>query len=108
MVCLIESVGKPPFTVFRWQKSGQRLVADGRKYISQLIGNRMFLTIVNSTADDESYYQCILETSVFQRRQGSVYLTVNHTRATHTELTNGAFNCGISYVHSYILCMLLS
>ena len=95
MVCLIESAGKPPFTVFRWQKSGQRLVADGRKYLSQLIGNKMFLTIVNSTTDDEGFYQCILETPVFQRRQGSVYLTVNHTRTTHTGLTNGAYNCGI-------------
>ena len=95
MVCLIQNVGQPPFTVFRWEKSGQRLVTDGTKYISWLNGNRMFLTIINSTTDDEGYYQCILETPVFQRRQASVHLTVNHTGTTHTGLTNGVFYCEI-------------
>ena len=98
MGCIIEYVGQPPFTMFRWQKSGQRLVTDGTKYISQLIGNRMFLTIINSTTDDEGYYQCILETPVFQRRQAFVYLTVNHTGTTHTGLTNGAFYCEIKNI----------
>ena len=96
--CLIENAGQPPYTMFRWQKSEQRLVTDRTKYISELIGNRM-LTIVNSTTDDEGY-KCILETPVFLRRQGSVYLTVNHTRTctTHTGLTNGVFYCGIKNI----------
>ena len=96
--CSIENAGQPPFTIFRWQKSGQRLVTDGTKYISELIENRMFLTVVNSTTDDEGYYKCILETPVFQRRQGSVYLTVNHTRTTHTGLTNGVLYCRIKNI----------
>ena len=100
MGCLIESAGQPPFTMFRWQKFEQRLVTDGIKYISQLIGNRMFLTIINSTTDDEGYYQCIIETPVFQRRQASVHLTVNHTGTTHAGLANGAFYCGIKNIHS--------
>ena len=79
MQCIIENAGNPPFAVFRWQKSTQRLVTDGTKYTSQLMGNIMVLTIVNSTTDDEGYYQCILETQVFQRREASVYLAVNHT-----------------------------
>ena len=86
--CFIENVGNPPFAVFRWQKSEQRLATDGTRYNSQLIGNRMFLTIVNSTTDDEGYYQCILETAVFQRREASVYLSVNHTSITHKGLTD--------------------
>ena len=91
MECVIEDVGNPRFEVFRWQKSGQRLViTDGTKYTSQLIGNRMFLTVVNSTTNDEGHYQCILETPVYQRRQASVYLTVNHTGTAHAGLTNGA------------------
>ena len=87
--CVIEYVGNPPFTVFRWQKTQQRLVTDGIKYISRLIGNRMFLTIVNSSTDDQDYYRCILETPVFQRREASVFLFVNHTNISHTELTEG-------------------
>ena len=51
----------------------------------------MFLTITNSTTDDESYYQCILETPVFQRRQASVYLSVNDTTIIHTGSNNGAY-----------------
>ena len=98
MGCLIVNAGQPPFTVFRWQKSGQRLMTDGTKYISELIGNRMFLTIINSTTDDEGYYQCILETPVFQRSQASVYLTVNHTGKTHTASTNGVFYCEIKNI----------
>ena len=91
--CVITDVGNPRYGVHRWEKSGQRLVTDGRKYASQLIGNRMFLTIVNSTINDGGHYQCILETPVYQRRQASVYLIVNHTRTSHAGLTNGAFNC---------------
>ena len=88
--CIIENVGNPPFAVFRWQKSEQRLIADGIKYISQLIENIMFLTIVNSTSDDEGYYKCILETSTafYQRREASVYLSVNDS-VTHMGLTDG-------------------
>ena len=89
--CIIEDVGNPPFVVFRWQKLRRRLVTDGKKYISQLIENRMFLTITNSTIDDESYYQCILETPVFQRRQASVYLSVNDTMIIHTGSINGTY-----------------
>ena len=48
----------------------------------------MYLTIVNSTTDDEGYYQYILETAVFQRREASVYLSVNHTSITHKGLTD--------------------
>ena len=88
MECIIENVGNPPFAVFRWQKSEQRLMTDGIKYISQLIENIMFLTIVNSTSDDEGYYKCILETAVFQRREASVYLSVNDS-VTHMRLTDG-------------------
>ena len=84
-------MGTPPFVVYRWQKFKQRLMTDRKKYISQLFENRMFLTIVNSTIDDESYYQCILETPVFQRRQAFVYLSVNDTRITHAESINGAY-----------------
>ena len=91
--CVITDVGNPSFVVFRWQKSRQRLVTDGTKYTSQLIGNRMLLTIINSTTNDEGHYQCILETPVYQRRQASVYLIVNNTGTTHAGLANGAFNC---------------
>ena len=77
--CIVKNLGNPPFTVYRWQKSRQRLVTDGTKYISQLNESRMILIILNSTADDEGYYQCILETPVFQRRQASVFLSVNYT-----------------------------
>ena len=87
--CVIEYVGNPPFTLFRWQKSQQWLVTDGTKYISWLIGNRMILTIVNSTTDDEDYYRCILETQGFKRREASVYLSVNQANITHTEFTEG-------------------
>ena len=87
MECIIGNVGNPPFSVSRWQKSDQRLVTDGTKYISQIIGNRMFLTIINSTTDDEGNYKCILETPVFQRREASVYLSMNHTSIAG--LTNG-------------------
>ena len=91
MECVIEDVGNPSFEVHRWEKSGQRLVTGGTKYISKLIGNRMFLTIINSTTNDEGYYQCILETRVLQRRQASVYLSVNNTRIVdNTGLTKGA------------------
>ena len=87
--CIIENVGNPPFVVFRWQKSEQRLVTDGTKYSSELIGNNtMVLTIHNSTTNDEGYYQCILETAVFQRREASVYLSVNDS-VTHMGLTDG-------------------
>ena len=91
--CNIENIGNPPFAVFRWQKSKQRLVTDGTKYSSQLIGNRMFLTIYNSTTNDEGFYHCILETPVFQRREASVYLFVNHT-----SITNGTY-----YLATYML-----
>ena len=91
--CIIENVGNPPFVVHRWQKNNQRLVTDGIKYSSQLIGNRMFLTIINSTTDDEGYYKCIIETSNFEIRQAPVYLSVNHTRIAHTGSANGMFNC---------------
>ena len=89
--CVIEDVGNPHFVVFRWEKSQQRLLIDGRKYTSRLIGSRIILTIVNSTIKDEGYYQCILETPADQRRQASVYLIVNHTDG----LTNGTFNCTV-------------
>ena len=90
--CIIKDVGNPPFLVNRWQKSGQRLVTGGIKYLSQLIGNRMFLTIVNSTTDDEGYYQCILETSTFEIIQTSVYLSVKHSRIVHNAGScNGVF-----------------
>ena len=95
---IIGNVGNPPFAVFRWQKFEQRLTTDGIKYISQLIRNRMFLTIVNSTSDDEGYYQCILETAVFQRRKALVYLFVNDS-ITHMGLTDGmsySTNIGVS------------
>ena len=88
--CIIEQFGNPPSVVFRWQKSQQRLVTDGTKYISQVIGNKMFLTIVNSTTIDEGHYRCILETSCLHRKQASVYLTVNRTQVTNTRLSNGA------------------
>ena len=90
MECVIEDVGNPHFEVHRWENLGQRLATDGTKYDSQLIGNRMFLTIINSTTSDEGYYQCILETPVYQRKQASVYLTVNNTRIVGDRgLTNG-------------------
>ena len=88
--CVITDVGNPRYGVHRWEKSGQRLVTDGTKYTSQLIRSRMFLTIVNSTTNDEGHYQCILETPVYQRRQASVYLTVNNASTINTGLTNGA------------------
>ena len=93
--CIIENAGNPPFVVFRWQKSDQRLVTDGTRYISQLIGNRMYLTIVNSTTDDQGYYRCILETAVFQRREASVYLSVNHS-INHIGSNDG--NCFITSI----------
>ena len=102
MECIIENAGNLPFAVFRWQKSGQRLATDETKYSSHLIGNRMFLTIVNSTTDDEGYYQCILETAFFQRREASVYLSVNHCiNHDHMGLTEGmkmsySTNIGVS------------
>jgi len=61
------------------------LVTNGIKYTSRIIGNRMILTIINSTTDDEGYYQCILETRAFQRSKTSVYLSVNLTSATETK-----------------------
>ena len=82
--CIIENVGNPPFVVQKWQKNKQRLLTDGTKYSSQLIGDRMLLTIINSTTDDEGYYQCIIEMSNFEIRQAPVYLSVNHTRIVHT------------------------
>ena len=94
--CIIEQFGNPRPVVFRWQKSQQRLVMDGTKYISQVIGSRMFLNIINSTTNDEGYYRCIVETSCLRsihRKQASVYLTVNHTRVTNSWLTNGALYC---------------
>ena len=104
MECVIEDVGNPHFEVFRWQKSGQRLVTDGTKYTSQLIGNRMFLTIVNSTINDEGHYRCILETPVYQRRQATVYLTVNHTGTTHAGLTTGVSIVSKEYLdYSYVV-----
>ena len=93
MKCIIEYVGNPPFVAHRWQKSEQRLVTDGTKYTSQLIRNRMFLTIVNSTTDDEGYYQCILETSSFEIQEAIVYLSVKNATITHMELTNGGSCC---------------
>ena len=84
--CIIEHVGNPPFVLHRWQKSGIRLVTDGTKYSSQLTGNRTVLTILNSTAEDEGYYECIIETLTFEIKQASVYLTV----ITHTGSCNGA------------------
>ena len=90
--CIIEHMGSPPFVLDRWQKSGHRLVTDGTKYSSQLIGNRMFLTILNSTAEDEGYYECIIETLAFEIKQASVYLSLNHT---HT---------GMSYVMITYVC----
>ena len=95
--CIIENVGIPPFVVYRWKKFKQRLMTDRKKYISQLIENRMFLTIVNSTIDDESYYQCILETPVFQRRKAFIYLSVNDTRITHAGSINGVYYIIINY-----------
>ena len=87
--CIIENGDNPHFTVFRWQESEQRLVTDGTKYSSELIGNNtMVLTIHNSTTDDEGYYRCILETAVFQRREASVYLSVNDS-VTHMGSNNG-------------------
>ena len=83
--CIIEYAGNPAFEVFRWQKSEQRLVTDGTKYKSEITQNRMLLTIFNLTTDDEGYYQCILETPVFQRVEASVYLPKNHS-ATHIGL----------------------
>ena len=92
MQCIIENAGNPPFEVFRWQKSAQRLVTDGTKYTSQLIGrNIMVLTIVNFTTDDEGYYQCILETAAFQRTEASVYLAVNDS-VTHLGSNDGMAN----------------
>ena len=89
MQCIIENVGNPPFSVFRWQKSAQRLVTDGTKYTSQLIGgNIMVLTIVNSTTEDEGYYWCIVETEVFQRREAVVFLAVNNS-VTHMGSNDG-------------------
>ena len=89
--CIIENAGNPAFVVFRWQKSAQRLVTDGTKYTSELIsGNVMVLTIVNSTTDDEGYYQCILETAAFQRSEASVYLAVNDS-VTHLGSNNGTY-----------------
>ena len=88
MQCIIENVGNPPFVVFRWQKSTQRLVTDGTKYTSQLIGgNIMVLTIINSTTEDEGFYWCIVETAAFQRRKASVFLAVNDT-----SVITGMFN----------------
>ena len=94
MQCIIENAGNPAFAVFRWQKSAaQRLVTDGVKYTSQLInGNIMVLTIVNSTTDDEGYYQCVLETAVFLRSEASVYLAVNDS-VTHLGSSNGMYVC---------------
>ena len=91
--CIIEKVGNPRFVMHRWQKSEQRLVTNGIKYSSQLIGNKMFLTIINPTTDDEGYYKCIIETSNFEIRQAPVYLSVNHTRIAHKGSANGMFNC---------------
>ena len=105
--CVIEYVGNPPFTGFRWQKTQQRLVTNGTKYISRLIGNRMFLTIVNSTNDDEGYYSCILETPVFKRGEASVLLFVNHTNISHTEGWYSSL-CMILTCWLYILKMLIS
>ena len=90
--CIIENVGNPPFAVHRWQKNKQKLMTDGIKYSLQLIGNRMFLTIINSTTDDEGYYRCIIELSNFEIRQAPVYLSVNHTR-----IANGMFNWSILF-----------
>ena len=92
--CIIEDVGNPPFAVSRWQKNEQRLVTDGAKYFSQLIGNTMSLTIVNSTIDDEDHYQCILETSTFEIIQTSVHLSVKYSMiARNTGSCNGASYC---------------
>ena len=98
--CIIENGGNPHFAVFRWQKSEQRLMTDGTKYSSELIGNStMVLTIHNSTTDDEGYYRCILETAVFQRREASVYLSVNDS------VTHMGSNDGMSYKDA-TACML--
>ena len=92
--CIIKEFGNPPFVVNRWQKSGQRLMIDGRKYSSQLLGNRVFLTIVNSTANDEDHYQCILETPIFEIIQTSVFLFVKRSViAQSTGLCNGMSHC---------------
>ena len=98
--CIIENGGNPRFEVFRWQKSELRLVTDGTKYSSELIGNNtMVLTIHNCTTDDEGYYQCILETPVFQRIETSVYLSVNDS------VTHMGSNDGMSYIDA-TACML--
>ena len=93
--CIIEYPDNQPYVVYhRWQKSEQRLVIDRTKYITQFIGNRMFLTVINSTTDDEGYYRCIIETSSFQRAENSVYLSVSNTTIINTRLTNGeSYNC---------------
>ena len=104
MECIIEDVGNPPFVAYRWQKSGQRLIADGTKYTSWLIGNETFLTIVNSTTDDEGYYQCILETSNFEIQEAFVYLSVNYPTITHSELNNGGSLCNYIVIFLNYTC----
>ena len=84
--CIIKEPGYPPFVVSRWQKSEQRLVTDDTKYASEIINNTMLLTIVNFTTDDEGYYHCILETSVFLRVEASVYLPAANHSAAHIGL----------------------
>ena len=88
--CIIGDEGSPPFVLQWWQKSGQRLVIDGTKYISSPPNRTiMFLTIVNFSAEDVGHYECILETVIFETKQASVYLFLNHTGRSHT---------GVSYI----------
>ena len=76
--CIIKDEGSPPFVLQRWQKSGQRLVIDGTKYISSPPNRTiMVLTIVNSSAEDVGHYECITETSTFEIKQASVELSLN-------------------------------
>ena len=94
--CIIENEGSPPFLLQRWQKSGQRLVIDGTKYISSPPNSTiMLLTIVNSSAEDVGRYECILETVTFEIKQAFVNLSLNHTGRSHTGVSYVVITCNI-------------
>lgn len=101
--CIIRNEGTPAFVVYRWQKSEQRLVTDGMKYISRLNEDRskMVLIVIESNVDDEGYYQCVLETPAFQRIKKSVYLSLDHANIPSVPMATMTSTSTRSYTYGH-------
>ncbi|XP_065920909.1 uncharacterized protein [Dysidea avara] len=85
--CDIANKGRPAASVLLWQRYGKNILKSV-KYSVNISDNGTSLTITNTTAEDEGYYNCVVQNSKGQSDNKSMYLFVQPPKPSGCNTVN--------------------